>query len=229
MNPSSSIFKRNIGTITAEQQQRLLNSHAVIIGCGGLGGYAAEELCRIGVGTLTLFDPDTYSLSNCNRQLNALQSTLGNNKAEVTARRLKDIGTGCSVRPTDSDFRAADIFVSGPDIIIDCLDSIEARHELADQCFKNTTPMVHGTVLGWCGRVGVQLPGYNIIRKIYPQDPDKKDSGKPPSVLSFTVAVIASMQVAEAVKVLLGQPSSLHNSWVEIDLKNMTFDPISPQ
>lgn len=74
-----------------ERMERLQNSHVLVAGLGGVGAYAAEEICRAGVGEMTIVDADTINESNLNRQLPALHSTLGRMKADVMAERLKDI------------------------------------------------------------------------------------------------------------------------------------------
>ena len=218
-------LSRNSEALTAAQQQLLTRSHIAIIGCGGLGGYVIEELARIGIGRLTIYDPDTFSPSNCNRQLNSLNSTLGKNKAEVAAQRVLDMGTGCIPKAVPFDFRD-DLPKKehNIDVVIDCLDSIETRFHLSDLCNTIATPLVHGAVTSWYGQLGVQLPGFNLLAAIFPGKETQPTEQKPPSVLSFTVATIASLQACEAVKLLLGIPSPLHNNWVQIDLKHHTFD-----
>lgn len=215
-------FARNQGALTAGQQQQLQSRRIAVIGCGGLGGYVIEELVRVGVGGLHLFDPDVFSPSNGNRQLNALQATLGCNKAQVAAERVAAIHPFTVVQAYPLDFRA----VGGQpepfrvDVIVDCLDDIQARRDLATLCTRRSIPLVHGAVNGWYGQVGVQLPGGDLIERLYPQ---RMRQGIAPSVLSCTVAVIASLQVAETIKLLLDLPSSLHNSWLHIDLKESDF------
>lgn len=224
-------LERNRKAISLHQQQQLCNSHVAVIGCGGLGGFVAEELARIGIGRLTLYDPDSFSPSNCNRQINALESTLGQNKAEVTARRIVSIGTGCTPTSVAADFRGRlpekDAL---PEVIVDCLDSIATRFELADLCNQLGIPMVHGAVSHWYGQVGVQLPGFHLPSAIFPGWEQQKSAQEPPPVLSFTVATIASFQACEVTKLLLGLPSSLHNAWMQIDLKHNTYEsmPGSP-
>ncbi|MBR2497686.1 MAG: ThiF family adenylyltransferase, partial [Parabacteroides sp.] len=73
------------------RMERLTNSHVLVVGLGGVGAYAAEQICRAGVGQMTIIDADTVNESNINRQLPALHSTIGMPKAEVVARRLLDI------------------------------------------------------------------------------------------------------------------------------------------
>lgn len=217
-------FARNQGSLTDEQQQVLQRKRVAIIGCGGLGGYVIEELGRIGVGHLHLFDPDVFSPSNCNRQLNALNATLGYNKATVAAQRVKDMHPYCMVTVFAEDFRAvpeAEGFAC--DAVIDCLDDITARRDLAGLCIRCRLPLIHGAVNGWYGQVGVQPPNGDLIDRLYPVRSQKNAVLPPPSVLSFTVAVVAGLQAAETVKVLLGLWTALDNTWMHIDLKEGDF------
>ena len=92
-------FLRNRMLLGPAAMERLAASHVCVVGLGGVGGYAAEALARAGVGELTLIDQDLYSESNRNRQLGALQSTLGRSKAEVLAERMLDINPDCRVHP----------------------------------------------------------------------------------------------------------------------------------
>ena len=219
MHDPGEYFHRNLGALTAEQQQCLHNASATVVGCGGLGGYVIEELARIGLGRLHCFDPDSFSPSNCNRQLNALQATLGRNKAEVAVERVAAIHPWCAAHAYPMDFRqpeGAAAFCSG--VVIDCLDNVQARIDLAARCTDRELPLVHGAVNGWCGQVGVQLPGGELIARLYPSR-TRSRSNQPPPVLACTVAVVASLQVAEAVKLLLALESPLVDTWLHIDLK----------
>ena len=74
-----------------EKMERLQQAHVLVVGLGGVGAYAAEMICRAGVGRMTIVDADTVQLTNINRQLPALHSTMGREKAEVLAERFKDI------------------------------------------------------------------------------------------------------------------------------------------
>lgn len=224
MIPFSEYFSRNLGTLTAEQQQTLQHRQVAVVGCGGLGGYVIEELVRIGVGHLHLFDPDVFSPSNCNRQLNALAHTMGQSKTEVAAARSAGIHPFIAVTPFPVDFRtvADDSTWSHIQVVVDCLDNTQARRDLAALASQKGIPLVHGSVNGWCGHVGVQLPGGDLIDRLYPARSAVQPQ-KPPSVLSFAVAVVASLQAGEVVKLLLALPSSLHNNWMHVDLKHCEF------
>ena len=223
MPSSAEYFCRNQGTLTVDQQQTLQQKRVAVIGCGGLGGYVIEELVRIGVGRLHVVDPDVFTPSNCNRQLNALSQSLGRNKAEAAAARSESIHPFCAVTPVSLDFRAvAAADWHQIDVVVDCLDTIPARYDLAARCNRLNLPLVHGAVNGWYGQVGVQLPGGDLLTRLYPERTSNQPQ-EPPSVLSFTVAVVASLQAAETVKLLLGLASPLHNNWMHIDLKNSDF------
>jgi molybdopterin/thiamine biosynthesis adenylyltransferase len=112
---------RNIGILTAEDQQSLRNKVVGIAGCGGMGGYVAASLLRLGVGELRLADPEVFDVSNINRQLSATTSTLGKSKAVQTARMLRDIASDTTivVYPMGIQEEIVSEFVSGCDIIVD--------------------------------------------------------------------------------------------------------------
>jgi molybdopterin/thiamine biosynthesis adenylyltransferase len=216
-------FARNLGALTSRQQVELQQKRVAVIGCGGLGGYVIEELARVGIGHLVLFDPDVFSPSNCNRQLNALGTTLGQNKAAVAAARCRTIHPWCTVQFFATDFRTVPEQEGfAVDIAVDCLDDIAARRDLSALCTRRHLPLVHGAVNGWHGQVGVQLPGDDLIARLYPRRGPIQPA-PPPPVLSFTVALVASLQAAEVVKSVLGLRSPLEHGWMHIDLKEGEF------
>ncbi len=222
MTDFSKYFTRNLDLLTPAQQQYLLKARVAVIGCGGLGGYVIEELTRIGLGSLHLVDPDVFSKSNCNRQLYALQSTMGKGKADTAAQRTKAIGPWCRATPYAADFRElpeAEVFAV--DAVVDCLDDIQGRRDLARLTDRLGLPLIHGAVSGWYGQVGVHRPGTDLIGRLYPESTDKKKNA--PSVLSCTVALVASLQALETVKILLSLDSPLQNGWLHIDLKESEF------
>jgi len=220
MNDRPEPLIRNAHALTSDEQKTLKDAQVVVCGCGGLGGQVIENLVRIGVGNLTLFDPDVFSSSNLNRQLGALSETLGRNKAEVLAERVGRIHDLCRVKTFQKDFRMAKNF-QGADVVVDCLDDVKARFELAERCHQQNLPLVHGAVNGWYGQVGVQCPGDNLLDRLYPYQDIKTD---PPSVLSFTASLVASLQAAETVKQLLNKSSRLEKGWLAIDLLHGDFE-----
>lgn len=220
MNVWPEALIRNTPALQSDEQEKLNHAQVVVCGCGGLGGQVVENLARIGIGSLTLFDPDVFSTSNLNRQLGALPETLGRNKAEVLAERASKIHDSCQVKTLQQDFRTVGNFTQAH-VVVDCLDDITARFELADRCRKEEIPLVHGAVNGWYGQVGVQYPGDNLLDRLYP---DQRKATEPPSVLSFTATLVASLQAVETVKVLLNKSSRLKNGWLAIDLLHGDFE-----
>lgn len=222
MPAASEFFARNLGSLTPVQQQQLHQQRVAVVGCGGLGGYVCEELVRLGVGGLHLFDPDTFAPSNGNRQLGALMATLGRNKAEVAAERAAAIHPWTATSVFAEDFRrVTDQGAFRVQVVVDCLDGVAARRDLAALCTLWNLPLVHGAVSGWYGQVGVQLPGGRLLDRLYP--PRMVATEAAPSVLACTVALVASLQVAETLKLLLGLSSELHQAWLSVDLLSGDF------
>ena len=127
-----------------EAMDRLWQSHVAVFGLGGVGSWCAEALCRSGIGELTLIDRDTVSESNCNRQLCALSSTLGQPKAEVMARRLRDIAPDCRVHPLVGHYEAAerDRFLANYDYAVDAIDLVSCKLDLILSCRERGIPLI---------------------------------------------------------------------------------------
>ena len=116
---------------------RLSNAKVAVFGIGGVGGFCVEALARAGTGTLHLYDDDTVSESNLNRQIVALHSTIGRPKAEVMAERAQDINPNCKTEvfplfylPQNAD----SVDLSQYDYVIDCIDTVAAKLELVTRC-----------------------------------------------------------------------------------------------
>jgi len=129
-------FLRNEMLWGQEGQRRLAASHVILLGLGGVGSYAAECLARSGIGELTLVDSDTVSVTNLNRQLEALHSTVGLPKAEVVAARIRDINPTAILHPMHAAYDAAhreDFFPAGCryDYIVDAIDLCSGKLDLA--------------------------------------------------------------------------------------------------
>ncbi|HEB49433.1 MAG TPA: HesA/MoeB/ThiF family protein [Desulfobulbus sp.] len=222
MDNWSHFLVRNRGPLSAREQLRLQESVVAVVGCGGLGGFVCEELVRLGVGELLLIDPDRFEESNCNRQLYASLQTLGRAKAEVAAERAEQVHSLCRATAVVADFRQqTGLLRDRADLVVDCLDNSPARRELGRFCSSAKIPLVHGAVKGWYGQVAVQLPGSGLLERFYP--PGGRSRQEPPSVLACTVATVASLQAAEAVKLLLARHSPLRTSWLSVDLLRLDF------
>ena len=117
--------------------RRLEKARVAVFGVGGVGGFCVEALARAGVGALDLYDDDTVSESNLNRQIVALHSTLGQPKAEVMAGRVQDINPACQVRAIRMFYlpqNAGQVDLSQYDYVVDCIDTVAAKLELVTRC-----------------------------------------------------------------------------------------------
>ena len=122
----------------------LQSAHVAVFGLGGVGSYAAEILARSGVGELTLVDQDTVSVTNINRQLCALHSTVGQSKAEVTARRCREISPSAVIHPICATYAAhrEDFFSARYDYIADCIDLVTCKLDLIQQAMDRRIPIL---------------------------------------------------------------------------------------
>ncbi len=218
-------FIRNIPTITEAQQSLLRTKCAAVIGCGGLGGYAAEMLARAGVGALTVCDGDMFEESNLNRQNLALPGNLGQNKAIAAAERIRAIDETIALRAFPEHFTAenAGEILAGVDIVIDALDSVPSRILLEDECAGRKLPLIHGAVEGRSLQVAVPVPGGGGLKRLYAETAERAVK----SVLAPTAAVCAGLQCAEALKILCGEESPLLGRLMLGDLESMEFHTIS--
>ena len=123
----------------------LHRSRVAVFGVGGVGGYAVEVLARSGVGVIHLFDNDVFSASNLNRQLHALHSTLGQYKVDVAVERIHDIYPDCEAvahRMFYLPENADDVDLSQFDYVVDCIDTMKAKLELARRCHLLGVPFI---------------------------------------------------------------------------------------
>ena len=130
-------FIRTRLLIGDEPLDRLAAAKVAVFGVGGVGGFCVEALARAGVGTLHLYDDDTVSESNLNRQIAALHSTIGQPKAEVVAARVRDINPACDVKAIRMFYlpqNADQVDLSQYDYVVDCIDTVAAKLELVSRC-----------------------------------------------------------------------------------------------
>ena len=123
---------------------KLRRSHVAVFGLGGVGSWCAEALARTGVGSLTLVDRDCVGVSNINRQLCALQSTVGLSKAEVMAARVRDISPDIRVRALTGHYEAAnrDEFFADYDYVVDAIDLVSCKIDLIMTCRERGIPII---------------------------------------------------------------------------------------
>ena len=215
-------YDRNRQALSDQECQALQASKVAVVGCGGLGGSAAEHLARIGVGSLRLIDADVFEESNLNRQLFCTEDMLGVAKVDAAAKRLAAVNSSVAVEPIraylTSD-NAAEL-IAGCHCVVDCLDNVSSRFQLARACQEAGVPIVYGAIAGWFGQVCTVFPGDVSFVSLYGAAMDANEEGvqKSEGNLPFTAGAVASFQAAETVKVLLGKPDVIRNRLLMIDL-----------
>jgi len=221
-------YQRNMNALSPEENQRLKDFHVVVVGCGGLGGYIIEMLARLGIGTLTVIDGDVFDETNLNRQLLSSEPNIGKPKVQAAVERISQINSLVKVNPIHGLLTAENglAMISGTDLVFDALDNVSSRLILETLCETAGVPLVHGAIAGWFGQVAVVLPGDQTLHSILPEGVDKgieTELGNP----SFTPAMVASIEVAEGIKVLLGRDGILRNKLLTIDLLNQEYEVLS--
>lgn len=138
-------FSRTRMLFGDEAIERLAHSCVAVFGIGGVGGYATEVLARSGVGHLELFDNDKVNVTNINRQIVALYSTIGQYKVDVAASRIHDINPDCTVVPHRMFYlpeNAEEVDLSQYDYVVDCIDTVQAKLELVRRCHRLGVPII---------------------------------------------------------------------------------------
>ncbi|MDD2540543.1 MAG: tRNA threonylcarbamoyladenosine dehydratase [Desulfuromonadaceae bacterium] len=138
-------FSRTELLIGTEGLSTLADKHVMICGIGGVGSYAAEALGRSGIGRITLVDFDDICLTNINRQIHALSSTVGQHKVDVMAARLRDINPAAEIIPIKAFFsseNAAQLLAPRPDYVLDAIDHFTAKASLITICREQEIPII---------------------------------------------------------------------------------------
>lgn len=220
MNPR---YERNIPALSEKECEILLGKRVLVVGCGGLGGHLIDLLARIGVGFLRVVDGDVFEPSNLNRQLLSEVPLLGVSKARAAAARVSRVNPEITVEAVDcflTEKNARRLLLSC-DAVLDGLDNIESRRILAEECQRAGIPYIYGAVNGWVAQAAISMPGDHLVEKLYPEGSVLKNK----SVLSFTPALCASMQVSLCVKLLTGRPVETGKLYY-FDLLNQEFESI---
>ena len=243
----SSRYSRQIlfGEIGIDGQQRLADSLIVILGCGALGTVQAEALCRAGVGQLRIVDRDFVEESNLQRQTlfteDDARSVLP--KAVAAQRRLGEVNSEVRVEALVADIHSNNIenLVQGAACILDATDNFETRFLINDAAIKHRIPWVYGAAVGSYGVSMTVLPPETpclrcVLEKL--PAPGSTPTCDTAGVLSPIVNMIASVQVAEALKILSGNIGRINrrmlcfdvweNSYRQIEISNATDEGDCP-
>ena len=209
-------------------QLKLKNAKVCVVGTGGLGNPITTRLTAMGIGTLRIVDRDVIELSNLHRQTMFDEDDVGQVKVEVAAKKLKKLNPDCNVEAlavSVNDYNALEV-IEGCDVVIDALDSVNARYALNKACVKLNIPFVTGAAVGVSGQVFTVLPKKSACYFcMFPElDEDTMPTcsieGVHPSILS----IVGGIEVAEAVKIIIGKKPSLSEKILHIDLENLDFN-----
>lgn len=216
-------------------QDRLRAARVLLVGCGALGTVVAEQVVRGGVGHLRLCDRDVVELTNLQRQtlFEESDAASGLPKAVAAARRLGAVNGEVSIdgRPLDVHAGNVEELARGFDLIIDGTDNVETRYLLNDVAVKHEIPWVYGACVGTTGRAMGILPGKSpCLRCLFPEPPAP---GELPTcdtagVLAPAAAIAASLEVVEAMKILVADPSAA-TTLISFELWPMRFRAISTE
>ena len=208
-------------------QLKLRNAKICVVGVGGLGNPITSRLAAMGVGYLRIIDRDVIELSNLHRQTMYDESDVGQVKVEVAAKKLQKLNPDCKIESlaiSVNEYNAKEI-IDGCDVVIDALDSVNARYALNKACVAKNIPFVTGAAVGVSGQAFTIIPKQSAC--YYCMFPDLNEDTMPtcsiegvhPSILSL----VGGIEVAEAVKIILEKKPSLSDKILHIDLENLDF------
>lgn len=216
-------FSRTERLIGKENLEKIKNKNIIIFGLGGVGSYVAEALARCGIGKMTVVDKDTVDITNINRQLYALHSTIGKNKADVARERILDINPECEVTPIVKMYlpeNAEEFNLSQYDYIIDAIDNVTAKIDLAVKSQELNIPIISSMGTGnkldptafkitdiyktdtcpLCRVMRRELKsrGVKKLKVLYSTETPKNDGERTPASISF-VPSVAGLIIAGSV------------------------------
>jgi len=215
-----------------EGQEKLVNSHALIIGAGGLGSPAALYLVAGGVGTITICDFDVVDLTNLQRQIVHTSASVGINKAISAQKTLLEINPEAQIntvceKSTEADFAR---LISQADVVLDCSDNFATRYTLNKLCVDLRKPLVSGTAIGFEGQVTVYdmrsilSPCYHCLFPDNGEDTELRCATN--GVFAPLVGMIGTCQAAEALKLLMDIGESLQGRLLLLDALAMEWRTI---
>lgn len=225
---SRQIMLEEIGFIGLE---KLRKAKVCVVGVGGIGNPVVTQLTAMGVGKLKIVDRDIIEISNLHRQHLYTENDLGKVKVEAAKERLEKINSSVEIEalPNSVTKYTAESIISGYDIVVDALDSIDARYALNDACIKLNIPLIYAGALGMLGSVCTIIPNKTAcLRCIFPalaEDdmPTCSTEGVHPSILYL----VGGIQVSEVVKIILGEKPTLENKLMYVDLNDLSLEKIT--
>jgi molybdopterin/thiamine biosynthesis adenylyltransferase len=213
-------------------QQRLMASHALVIGAGGLGSPVALYLGTAGVGHITIVDNDEVDLTNLQRQIAHDLSRLGQPKAASAARSIARINPEVVVTALHERADAARLaaLAADADVVIDCSDNFATRQAVNAACVAHAKPLVSGAAIGFDAQIAVydtRQPDAPCYACVFPPDAAVEETRcAVMGVFAPLVGIVGSVQAAEALKLLAGVGSSLAGRLQMLDARRMEWSEI---
>lgn len=209
-------------------QLKLKNAKVCVVGTGGLGHPIISRLATMGVGTLRIVDRDVIELSNLHRQMMFDEDDVGQVKVEVAAKKLQKLNPDCKIESlavSVNDYTALEV-VEGCDVVIDALDSVNARYALNKACVAFGIPFVTGAAVGTSGQAFTVLPKKSACYFcMFPElDEDTMPTCSIEGVHPPILSIVGAIEVTEAVKIILGKNPNLSQRILHIDLENLDFN-----
>jgi molybdopterin-synthase adenylyltransferase len=225
---SRQIMLDEIGFVGLE---KLRKAKVCVVGVGGIGNPVVTQLTAMGVGKLKIVDRDIIEISNLHRQHLYTENDIGRVKVEAAKERLEKINSSVEIEalPNSVSKYTAESIVDGFDIVVDALDSIDARYALNDACIKLNIPLIYAGALGMLGSICTIIPNITAcLRCIFPalaEDdmPTCSTEGVHPSILYL----VGGIQVSEAVKIIMGEKPTLENKLLYVDLNDLSLEKVS--
>jgi len=215
--------------IGIEGQERLLASHALVIGAGGLGSPALMYLAAAGVSQITLVDDDSVDLTNLQRQIAHTSERVGQAKVDSAAQAMRAINPGPLLHPLRMrvDAELLDMLVPSADVVLDCSDNYATRQAINAACVRHARPLVAGAVIRFDGQITVvdqRVPGTACYACLFsPQAQFEEEACSTLGVFAPLVGIVGAMQAAEALKVLTGTGQSLAGCLQMLDGRSMEW------
>lgn len=217
-------------------QEKLLNSKVAVIGCGALGAMQLEMLARAGVKKIRAVDRDFVEFSNLHRQVmfDEKVAQLNIPKAIAACERIGQINSDIETEPMVMDVNHTNIekLIADVDLVLDGTDNFETRFLINDACIKLNKPWIYGAAVSSYGLTMVILPGTTAcLRCVFENlpPPGSAPTCDTAGVILPIIAMIASWQIAEALKILTGNLDRLHNGLIQVDLWQGTYTKVNLQ
>ena len=210
--------------IGREGQKRLLSSTVALIGCGALGTVVASNLVRAGVGRVKIVDRDYIELNNLQRQILFDEEDIarGLPKAVAAAEKLRRVNSQVRIEPLVTDVNPGNVeeIIGDVDLVLDGTDNFETRFLINDACVKHGIPWVYGAVIATYGMTMAIVPHHTLCFRCFLAEmpvPGSTPTCDTVGVLGPAVNIVASLEVTEGLKLLMGKEDELHGRLIYVD------------